>query len=152
MQQDIKTGSFSITGLSDLEKRLSEFSDRVGKNILRGAVSAGAAVIRNEARLKAPKDTGEMVRDIMIKRAKEIKGSGDVTYQVFVRTGKKSRLAGKKRNVARDSFYWRFVEFGTSKMSAKPFMRPAFDTQKEKAVERIREYLAARIEKEATKQ
>jgi HK97 gp10 family phage protein len=148
---DIKTGHIQITGLSDLEKNLEQFSDRIAKNILRGAVSAGAAVIRNEARLKAPKDTGEMARDIMIKRARDSRGSGLITYHVFVRTGKKSRLAGKKRNVNRDSFYWRFVEFGTAKMSAKPFMRPAFDTAKERAVQAIKEYLAARIDKEAAK-
>lgn len=149
---DIKTGNISITGLADLEKRLEQFSDRIARNALRGAVSAGAAIIRSEARRLAPKDTGEMVRDIMIKRAREVKGSGLITYHVFVRTGKKSRMAGKKRNISRDSFYWRFVEFGTSKMSAKPFMRPAFDTKKTEAVERIREYLSARIEKEAAKQ
>jgi HK97 gp10 family phage protein len=148
---DIKTGTISITGLADLEKRLMGFSDRIAKNIMRGAISAGAALIRNEARRLAPKDTGEMARDIMIKRAREVRGSGKIEYQVFVRTGKKSRMAGKKRDVNRDSYYWRFVEFGTVKMSAKPFMRPAFDGQKEAATVRIKEYLAARIEKEAAR-
>jgi HK97 gp10 family phage protein len=60
-------------------------------------------------------------------------------------------MAGKKRNVDRDSYYWRFVEFGTSKMSARPFMRPAFDGNKLEALNRIKEYLTARIDKEAAK-
>lgn len=30
-------------------------------------------------------------------------------------------------NPGGDTFYWRFIEFGTSKMSARPFMRPALD-------------------------
>lgn len=149
--QDIKTGNIQITGLADLEKRLLDFPNRIAKNIMAGALSSGAAIIRDEARKLAPRDTGEMVRDIMIKKARQSKGSDFIEYQVFVRSGKKSRLAGKKRNVDRDSFYWRFVEFGTSKMAAKPFMRPAFEKMKSQAVERFREYLAARIDKEAAK-
>ena len=148
---DINTGTFSITGLADLEKRLQDFPDKLARNVLRKAMASGAAVIRDEARRLAPKDTGEMARDIMIKRAKQTKGSNGFEYQVFVRTGKKSRLAGKKRNVSRDSFYWRFQEFGTSKMPAHPFMRPAFDAKKEAAVEAIRDRLAAEIENEAAK-
>lgn len=145
---DIKTGTISITGLAELEKRLLDFPDRLAKNILAGAIRAGAAVIRDEARSKAPKDTGEMARDILIKKAR---GGNGLTFHVYVRSGKKSRLAGRKRNVSRDSFYWRFVEFGTSKMGAKPFMRPAFDAKKTEAVERIKAYLSARIDKEASK-
>jgi HK97 gp10 family phage protein len=146
---DLRTGTIQITGLSDLEKRLRELPDRLAKNVLRGAVRAGAVVIQKEAKLLAPKDTGEMARDIMVKAAKSSKGF--IAYHVYVRTGKKSRLAGRKRNVNRDSFYWRFVEFGTSKMAAKPFMRPAFDTKKESATEAIRDYMAQRIDKELSK-
>lgn len=151
MSGDIKTGTIGIKGLAALEKQLQSLSDRIAKNVLRRALSSGAAVIRNEARRLAPRDTGEMVRDILIKRAKQARGSGTIEYQVFVRTGKKSRLAGKKRNVARDSFYWRFQEFGTAKMAAHPFMRPAFDTKKEAAAEAIRDALAQGIDKELLK-
>ena len=160
---DIKTGTISITGLSDLEKRLLDFPDKIARNILARALSKGAAVIRDEARQIAPKDTGEMALDIMIKKARMERGSTLLTFHVFVRTGKKSRLAGKKRNVQRDSFYWRFVEFGHMTrqgkdtvgpprfVAARPFMRPAFETMKEQAVEAIRLSLAENIDKEAAK-
>ena len=36
-----------------------------------------------------------------------------------------------------DPYYWRFVEFGTSKMPAKPFLRPAFTAKKEQASREI---------------
>lgn len=36
-----------------------------------------------------------------------------------------------------DPFYWRFVEFGTSKMPAKPFLRPAFEQSKHQAAKAI---------------
>lgn len=35
-------------------------------------------------------------------------------------------LAGQgKNNPGGDTFYWRYIEFGTSKVAARPFMRPA---------------------------
>lgn len=134
-----------IEGLEALKDALRELPERVARNALRAAVSAGAAEIRNEARNLAPVDTGEMKRDIQIKRERDDRGVLSARYSVFVRSGKKSRLVGKGRNVGKDSFYWRFVEFGTAKMAAHPFMRPAFEHKKEVAVQAIQDKLADRI-------
>lgn len=141
--------SKSLTGFKELANSLRQLGPRVAKNRLRRAVSAGAAVIRNEAKQIAPVDTGEMRRDIQIKRERDSR-SGDliVRYSVFVRTGGKSRLSGRGRNVDKNSFYWRFVEFGTSKMAAKPFMRPAYESKKEDAVDTIGTNLREGIEAE----
>lgn len=129
----------NLTGFKELAEALKALGPKVAKNGLRRATSAGAAIVRNEARKRAPVDTGELKRDIMMKRERDARG-GDTTgavYVVYVRAGKKSRAAGKKRNVHRDSFYWKFLEFGTQKMAAKPFLRPAFEANKEAAVEAI---------------
>ncbi|MHA3057748.1 HK97-gp10 family putative phage morphogenesis protein [Acinetobacter sp. ANC 4641] len=52
--------------------------------------------------------------------------------------------------VKNKAFYWRFLEYGTPNMVAVPFLRPAFDHNKEDAVERFkeryREYLQKIIE------
>jgi HK97 gp10 family phage protein len=140
-----------LKGFKELADAMREMPERVAQNALRSAVAAGATVIREEARKLAPVDTGEMRRDILVKRERGNRSNPMVaTYSVFVRSGKKSRLAGKKRDVQRDSFYWRFVEFGTAKMAAQPFMRPAFEARKEAAVEAIRAKLDDRIQKTAT--
>jgi HK97 gp10 family phage protein len=149
---DIKTGTISITGLSDLEKRLMDFPDKIARNILAGAIRAGAVVIQKEARSLAPQSDkshqlgkgtkavtiqpGHLKKNIKVRLAPRKKRDVPITYWVYV--------SGK-------AWYWKFVEFGTSKMSSTPFMRPSFDTQKQSAVDRIKEYLAARIEKEAAK-
>lgn len=47
------------------------------------------------------------------------------------------------------AFYGRFVEFGTSKMAAKPFLRPAYDAARAKAVKAVQERMAAELKKVA---
>jgi HK97 gp10 family phage protein len=126
----------NLTGFKELAEKLKQLPKKVAKNGLRRAVSSGAAIVRNAARKRAPVDTGEMKRDIMMKREKDKQGSGTTgaVYSVYVRSGKKSRLAGKKRDVERDSFYWKFVEFGTKTIPAQPFMRPGFEESKGEAI------------------
>jgi len=43
------------------------------------------------------------------------------------------------------AFYDRYIEFGTSKMPARPFMRPAFERHKEEATKIIKEHLIGAI-------
>lgn len=45
------------------------------------------------------------------------------------------------------AFYGRFVEFGTSKMAAKPFLRPAYDAARAKALKAVQERMAAEVKK-----
>ena len=48
------------------------------------------------------------------------------------------------------AFYGRFVEFGTSRMAAKPFLRPAYDAARAKALQAVQERMAEEVNK-ATK-
>lgn len=41
------------------------------------------------------------------------------------RAGKKYETLGDKKNPGGDTFYWRFLEFGTENSKATPFLRPA---------------------------
>ncbi len=138
----------NLTGFAEMAKKLREFGPKVGRKHLRAATSKGAAVIRKKARELAPKDTGEMAKDIQIKRERT-EGDHIASHSVFVRSGRKSRLSGKKRNVDKDSWYWFQQEFGNVKMPAQPFMRPAFESEKENAVDEIGAELDKRIQKEA---
>lgn len=142
--------SANLTGFRELAAAMRELGARTAKNTLRRAVSAGAAVVRNEARSRAPVDTGEMKKDIQMKREKDQRGGPlAARFSVFVRSGKKSRLAGRARDVQKDSFYWKFVEYGTSKMPAQPFMRPSFESTKEEAVRVIGETLDQGVQQAA---
>jgi HK97 gp10 family phage protein len=140
----------NLTGFKELAESLKQLGPRVAKNTLRRAVSAGAVTVRNEARARAPVDTGEMKKDIQVKREKDQRdGPLAARYSVFVRSGKKSRLSGKSRNIQKNSFYWKFIELGTSKMAAQPFLVPAFESRKEEAVKIIGEKIDEGIQKAA---
>ena len=147
-----------VAGLSELSAALRELPQRIGRNVLKGAVSAAAAEVRSEARNKAPVYTGDVAQGHpppgTLKRAiyqKQIRELSDNQKQVFfvgVRHGKKYQKQGKKGTLSQDAYYWRWVEFGTSKMAARPFLRPAFEQTKMAAVERMKAYMTERIPRE----
>jgi HK97 gp10 family phage protein len=150
-----------VQGLRELQAALKELPQRIAKNVLRGAVSAGAAVIRKEAQLKAPVYTGPVAaghpppgtlkRSIVQKQIQELSSLFSQVFFVTVRYGKKYQKQGKKGALTQDAYYAAMVEWGTSKMPAKPYMRPAFESKKEAATAAIKEYLEKRIPLEAAK-
>jgi HK97 gp10 family phage protein len=136
------TDTVYIAGLAELQRKLLELPQRVGRNVLRHAVAAGAAVMRDEAKANAPvyqgtvgKDhpaPGTLQKSVYMKYINELSGPERTVYFVGVRHGKARQSVGKSgKNL--DAYYFRFVEFGTSKMNAEPFLRPTFDTKKDEA-------------------
>lgn len=53
---------------------------------------------------------------------------------------------GTRTSIQGDTFYWRYLEFGTSKMAARPFLRPAFEAQKNAAIEVFKTTLAEGVQ------
>lgn len=150
-----------IDGLRELQNKLQQLGPKVARNGLRAAVGAAAAVIRDEAKLRAPVHTGDVSqghpppgtlrRAIVQKQIPEKSGPYRQVFYVTVRRGKQYRKQGKKGNLSQDAFYWKWVEFGNSKMAASPFLRPAFEARKAAAAEALKQKLKERIEEEAQK-
>jgi HK97 gp10 family phage protein len=147
-------GSFEIEGMRQLAHALRELPVRLARNDLQAAAVAGAAVIRDDARIKAPVYTGDvsqghpapgtLKKSIILKNVPEQSDNQKRVVYVTVRHGKKFQRYGKKQlNV--DAFYWFFVEFGTRHMSARPFMRPAFEAQKRAAIDAVKSRLEERV-------
>ena len=154
--------SVKIEGLKELQEAMNQLPLEIQKRPLRSAVSAGAKVIMDEAIRGAPQgETGNLRKAIYRYRSRSQSRTGQETFLVGVRKGKKEYVdsarnrrfgrVGKKYTVEGEAFYWRFVEFGTSKMPARPFLRPAFESKKNQAVETIRNRLAIAIEQTAKK-
>lgn len=90
---------FEVTGLSDLYAALQELPVRIERNVTRGALRAGVAVFRDEARANVPRDSGFL--------RKSIKSESDVRY------GKAYGYVRIDRNKG-GAFYAHMLEFGTA--------------------------------------
>jgi HK97 gp10 family phage protein len=144
-----------LRGFDELAAKLRAIAPALRKQALRNALAAGARLVRDEARrrapvlantVKAPHRTPGLVRSqIAVRTSKQARRAGDVGVFVNVRPAKGAayrtttrRIVGLKiksrtlvrasnrgANNPRDPFYWRFLEFGTRYMSARPFLAPA---------------------------
>jgi HK97 gp10 family phage protein len=90
---------FEVTGLAELYAALQELPVRIERNITRGALRAGAAIFRDEARANVPKNSGFL--------RKSIKSESDVRY------GKAYGYVRIDRNKG-GAFYAHMLEFGTA--------------------------------------
>ncbi|MGU7780528.1 HK97-gp10 family putative phage morphogenesis protein [Burkholderia sp. PU8-34] len=131
--------SIQILGLADLQADFAKLAKAQSTKALRRATLAGAKVIRDEARARAPKKTGKLRRNIASTSLRQKESPGVATAGVRVRTKGKA-------NSPNNAFYWRFVELGTQHMKAEPFMRPAFDASIAQAEGAIRTEIARAID------
>lgn len=157
-------GNVKVEGLSQIHKALSELGRKVSNKIAVKAMREGGKIVREQARQNAPvlsqstpyrragtlkkaiKSSTKVLKNGKIGTVVRVKTLTTKQIETFkVRSGKKGALNPK------DPYYWRFLEFGTSKMPAKPFMRPAFEQTKEKAATEIITTLKRGIEEEAGK-
>jgi HK97 gp10 family phage protein len=134
----------TIHGLDDLARQLKELPERVARNALRSAVYAGASVVRKEVKARAPVATGKLKAAVYQKQIREHSNLYTQVFFVGVRSGARRRRDGTK-DFSRDAWYWRMHEMGTSKMAARPFVRPAFIAVQQQAVSAIAEKLRERI-------
>jgi HK97 gp10 family phage protein len=124
-----------IEGLDDLDEALKSIPDKLRKRALRNALAAGARVVRDAARAKRRADSA---RASIINTSNLPWRHGTVEKAISVRTSKVARQAGDVgvfvnvkpvrpggRDDPNDPFYWRWLEFGSSKMAARPFLKPA---------------------------
>ena len=148
--------SVKMLGLKELSAQLDALPLRVAQRILGKAVSAGARIVRDEAIARAPVATGALRSQIFTKRERS-ESAYEKTSVVGVKNGvarygntaanRRMNRAGKEYKVDGKTYYWRFLEFGTHKMRAHPFLRPAFDDKQWEAVRAIQETLEKNIDK-----
>lgn len=124
-----------FSGLTDIAKDLETLSRAENNKVLRDATRAGADVLREEVIARAPVQTGKLKKNVVVMTQKA-RRRGEISSGVHIRgvnpvTGNSDSTM--KASDPRNAFYWRFVEMGTSKMAAHPFVRPSFDVRQEEA-------------------
>lgn len=155
-----------LTGLDGVLKTLKSLppelvSKRGGP--IRTALRRGAIVIRNEAKLRVPVDSGELRDSLTVTRGKPpLDGKGErylvraggismrqyVKNKFNIRKGRATQVSAKSYEVEdMPAVYGRFLEYGTSKMPARPWMRPAFASKASEAIRTIEREMVAGIDR-----
>lgn len=105
----------AFEGGEDLARALSSLPSRVSKGIMKEALTDGAEPMRKRMAALAPRRPP----------------APDIADNIVVGTarGSDAKEGGVAVGPAKGLFFYGvFLEFGTVKMSAQPFMRPAFDS------------------------
>lgn len=136
-----------LLNFREVSRALQELPRGVVKNVVRRSVYAGATKIRDVAKSKVPVDTGALRASVVAIRNK-IDRSGEITSSVGVARKKfvRGRRGGKSPRR-----YAHLVEFGTAKVAASPFLRPAMDTQLDAVLDVTAKKMREGIDVEAAK-
>jgi HK97 gp10 family phage protein len=119
---------------------------RKGANVIRDAVRA------NAKRIDDP-ETREMIwKNVAVagggsRREKRV---GGPMMRVGIRGGARP-TSGDNGAPGGTTTHWRFIEFGTSRARAQPFMRPAMNSEAGRAAQVVIEAMNVEFDKEAAK-
>jgi len=161
---------------STFRDTLSKLEDGVGEEVLRATGFAGAEVFREEAKRNAAKNakTFTIHRNIIVKRLEEHSDAGqrqvylvtvregsyggsDAFYWRFVEGGHK--FVPKNTRVSKKTgktVGWKAhraaaeLEYGTASAPAYPFMRPAYESKKQEAVDVMTRTLTEQLARNST--
>lgn len=114
-----------IEGLQELNQEFNDLENALTQEIIT-ALMRGGMIIETDAKRRCPVDTGRLRASLTT----DVEREGETTFVLKVGT-----------NVE----YASFVENGTSRMAAQPFLRPAVDAKAKDVVDEIRESIREQI-------
>lgn len=133
------------SGGPELERALMALDEAVRKPVVVQALTEAAEPMRADMQRNAPrsKDAPHVQENIIIAEATSLEGVRVSDTEAAIAIG-----PAKKRGRV-DFFYSLFIEFGTIKMPARPFVRPAWDGGVSKALASIGELFWAAVRRAA---
>lgn len=139
---------FRIEGLDPVLKKLKALaSDKLKLKGVRAAGTRAMRIVRDAARnavrpMDDPKTTSNIAKNIVTRNdAKGGKRIGGVVIKVGVQGG------ARPKKGTEDTGHWRHLELGTSNMAARPFMRPALESN----VQKVTDTFVAELDKQIDK-
>lgn len=123
------SSTIKFDGAEGLLEKFKAMTSEARANTLSAAVEPAADFVREAIFARAPVLSGKLASDISIVALTE-------TADRFVMAVK----------IEDEAFYWRFLEFGTVKMAAQPFIRPSFVSSRAQARNEIRDGIRDSVE------
>ena len=151
--------SVKLEGVAELKIAMAGAAKHIRTKAVRGALREAGKVIQAAAKFAVPvlavptktRKPGTVKRAISVRNSKFARQRGDEGVFVSVRPLKGAarikKLGKASAKNPNDPFYWRFLEFGTKNMRARPFMRPAVDSRGEAAIRRFMQSVVPQINK-----
>jgi len=144
-----------LQGLREISLKLKRLPKNIRNRHVGKALRAGAKIVRDDARRAAPEAPvkiggkypvipGIVKKNIVVRTStgRRAGANADVKVRIGVNVDRTGRTTGT------DAFYWRFHEFGTAKLAARPFLRPAFEGNKAPILAAITRQMKTAIKKE----
>ena len=154
-----------IDGLSELHKQLQTLPARIERNVMSGAINQGINIFRDAAKANVENrdvkkairsrsvkgKPGQIIREVYIK---------DVFYAKFLEFGTASYYTGSGKTVGgpyeiKPKGKSLSRNFGTEEkhfassvhpgVKPRPFMRPSFDVNKNRAIDAVKTYIKMRL-------
>ena len=133
--------SIEMTGLDAVLAKLKEVEHDVrykgGRYALRKAANVVRdTIIEGAKQLDDPSTQEEIAKNVAIRwSGKQFRTTGDLAFRVGLLGGARQQEQKGKPAPGGHTFYWRFLEFGTEKMPARPFVRTALSENVAKATQ-----------------
>lgn len=137
----------AVKGLRELDAKLAALGVAAGEKVMRQALRAAMRPVLEAAKTAAPEGT-ELHRTYRGRLVAPGFGKRSVRL-VIAKPGRDGKFRAAL-GVRREAFYMlQFVELGTSKMAAQPWLTPAFEAEVPATTERMAAELKKRIERAA---
>lgn len=121
--------NIELTGVDEILNRLQQIGANLGKLENKALKNAAEPVLDDAKATNAFKNrNGKLRKGLKITNVKK-------------KDGMKYILVGVDRGDNSEVFYGKFIEFGTSKMPARPFLQPAYEKNKDNIKRTIAETL-----------
>lgn len=134
----INDKTVTVEGLKELEAALADIAETPRRRVGRNALKAGGEITARRARALAPKDEGHLAESIDVsgklsrsQKSKHKKHAADI--EQFVGPGTHPQAITQ--------------EFGTVFHPPQPFMRPAWDSTKDRVLDVIGDHLWIGLQK-----
>jgi HK97 gp10 family phage protein len=145
--------SVQVHGLRNLLDQLTRLQAQLAAKALAKAGRAAFKPVLDAAKAMVPKDSGDLADSLKISVVKPTSENGVLKVGIKIGVGRK----GKQAKLAAAAFgesqskalpparRWHFIELGTSKMAAHPYLRPALHANEPLVLELLKGELQKQI-------